>query len=241
MNETYEYIDAYFTNTLTEAEREAFEDRCVNDTAFANNVALYVASRQAVRDELLQAKQQQWVPVVTVKSATRKTLLQRILPYAAAACVIIAVALYFIINSPSQQSLAHNYMQQHYAQLSVNMGKEPDTTLQTGIYAYNSRQYKKALKPFVLLEMKNPGGADEKKYLGLVYLMMQDYDKALAKFDELANIKGLHNNPGNFFKAVTLMERGMPGDTGQVKQLLQQVVNEKTEGEEAAKNWLEKM
>jgi len=242
MEELYNYIEAYFMHKLDEGERKAFEERCVYDEAFANDVAFYIASRQAIRQELLHQKQQQWTAGNTAKvhciKPAGKTLIQRWLPYAAAACIILAVALFFLLKPATPQQLAVNYMNQTYSQLNRTMGL-PDT-LQQAIEAYNTKDYKKALQLFEMLEMKNPGDADRKKYAGLCYLFTQDYDKALQQFDELAKMKGLFSNAGNFLKAAALLERDAKGDKEQAKLLLQQVVSENTEGAPQAKQWLEK-
>ena len=245
MEELYNYIEAYFTQTLGEEERRAFEERCVNDKAFADDVAFYIASRNVIREKLLQQKQQQWAtagnaaPKVYSIKPQVKSIRQKLLPYMAAACLILVVSLYFIFKTPGTQQLAAGYIKTNYSRLEVTLDAKPDS-LQQGVIAYNNKDYKQALKLFELLEIKHPGDGDEKKYAGLVYLVTQEYDKALQQFDALAKMPGLAFNAGNFLKAVTLMERDAPGDKQQAKLLLQQVVRENTEGAEEAKKWLDK-
>ena len=77
-----------------------------------------------------------------------------------------------------------------------------------------------------------------KKNMGLVYLVTKNYDKALQQFDELAKMQDLYKNPGQFLKAVTLLERNEQGDKVQAKKLLEQLVNEKGEGSREAAKWL---
>jgi tetratricopeptide (TPR) repeat protein len=246
MEEVYEYIEAYFTQTLGGEERKAFEARCINDEAFANDVAFYIASRGAIRQELLLQKQQQWAAegdglakVYTVQRPV-KTIIQRVWRYAAAACVIVVSGIYFLVTPASSTQLARNYLQEKYAQLPLVMSPKPDT-LQKAIEAYNNKDYTQALRLFELLQISHPDHGDEKKYAGLVYLFTQEYDQALEQFDALAKMDGLVTNPGNFLKAITLMERDAPGDKEQAKKLLQKVVNENTEGAAQAEKWLKKL
>ena len=83
--------------------------------------------------------------------------------------------------------------------------------------------------------------ADAKKYSGLGYLLSETYDKALQQFNELANMKSQHNNPGIFLQAVTLLERNNPGDKEKAKQLLNVVIEQHLEGYEKAGEWVKRM
>lgn len=67
----------------------------------------------------------------------------------------------------------------------------------------------------------------QKKFIGLVYLVTNNYDKVLQQFEELATRKDLYRNPGLFLKAVTLLNRNREGDKAQAKGLLERVVNER--------------
>ena len=82
--------------------------------------------------------------------------------------------------------------------------------------------------------------SDAKKYTGLTYLQQGNYDKAIEQFDALSNMK-LFSNPGDFLKAVSLLERNSPGDKEAAKKLLQKVANNKEEGSEKAQDWLTKL
>jgi tetratricopeptide (TPR) repeat protein len=79
-----------------------------------------------------------------------------------------------------------------------------------------------------------------KKYAGIVYLRLSNYDKALAYFQDLEKYTSLYANPAIFYHALTLMKRNQPGDKQTAKQLLQQVVQNNLEGKGNAKQWLDK-
>jgi len=244
MPNTLDYIESYFQQTLNDQEKKEFEARCETDEAFAKEVAFYITTRQVLREELLKQKQQQWKdendeqeetsPIISIK---RKTTFGRLIAYAAAACLLLAASVYFFEAQTTPKKLAADYIRTNYNNLSQTMDASHDS-LQLGIAAYNDKDYTMALQLFEGVESRDPSNSDAKKYAGLVYLQQQNYDKAIQQFDELANMKGLFSNPGDFMKAVSLLERNNPGDKEQAKKLLQKVVAEKEEGREKAEEWL---
>ena len=243
MADILDYIDSYFKGELPENERKVFEQRCEQDTAFAEEVAFYVSSRQAIRQLLLDQKKQTWKPE-TVKEETipfippaRKSFIQKWLPYTAAACLLLVVGTVFFENGTSPHQLADAYIQKELVYIHPLMGSGEDS-LQRAIGDYNNKQYDKALPVFEALASNHPELYDARKYAGFVYLLRLDYDKALERFDELANIQNLRSNPGLFYKAVTLLERNKEGDKEKAKELLQQVVKNKQAGAQQAEKWL---
>ena len=60
MSDTLEYIESYFKQKLSNEARRAFELKCETDKAFANEVAFYIGTRQALREELLKQKITGW-------------------------------------------------------------------------------------------------------------------------------------------------------------------------------------
>lgn len=247
MSETLEYIEAYFEKGLSNAERQSFEERCLHDEEFAKEVAFYIMSREAVREKLLDQKKQRWreyeneviETAPPVSSPVRKLSFRNWLPYAAAACILLAVALvYFFTGSGTPQRFAKNYIKENYQQLSQNMDASTDS-LQQGISEYNKKEYDKALLLFQNVYEAHPDNSDAKKYIGFVYLIRKDYDKALVHFDELAQ-KRLFSNPGLFLQALTLIERNKKNDKETAKRLLEQVVADKLEHSKEAEELLKK-
>ena len=242
---TLEYIESYFQQTLNSDERAAFEARCEKDEAFAKDVAFYITARQALREELLGQKVDEWrketavqeeaAPVISM--VKRRTSFGRWAAYVAAACMVLAISVYLFDARITPKKLASAYIN---STLSQTMDGGLHDSIQLGMAAYNDQQYDNALQFFEGVEQRDSSNTDAKKYAGLSYLQKQDYDKALQQFDELANIKGLHSNPGDFLKATTLLLRNKQGDKEEAKALLQKVVNEKEEGSKEAAAWLKK-
>lgn len=245
MMETLDYIESYFTNTLSDTERKAFEQRCENDNVFAQEVALYTLTRESLREKLLRQKQAQWKQIENVKqnsivaAPVRKMNFRQWVSYAAAACILLAVALVYLNGSTSPQQLAGAYIDKNIVHIGIEMSASRDS-LETGMKYYNNKNYDSALNLFKALDNDLPVRSEAKKYEGYVYLVTKDYDNALAQFDELSNMD-LYSNPGMFLKAVTLLRRNREGDKETAKELLNMVINdEKAEGKEEAKEMLKK-
>ncbi|MFT4152631.1 tetratricopeptide repeat protein [Parafilimonas sp.] len=243
MLETLEYIESFFQRALNAGEKQAFEKRCETDDAFAKEVAFYIATREALREDLLAKKQQEWKALTTDEENTsviamyKKSSLSRWLMYAAAACVLLTVSMFLFEMQSSPKRLASQYI--NNIDLSQTMDASHDS-LQLGIAAYKNRDYSKALGYFEGVVKQDTANSDAKKYAGLAYMQLNDYDKALEAFDALANMKGLYYNPGDFLKAVALLKRNKAGDEATAKTLLQQVVNENESEKETAEEWLKK-
>ena len=245
MNETMDYIDRYFQKSLSKIEAAQFEERCQTDEDFADSVAFYIMSREAVRQKLVEEKSAVWAAtenvteakVVPISPVRRKSFTQWI-SYAAAACVLLIVGLFYLYPKASPQSLAHNYVQENLLHLSHTMDGSTDS-MQKGIDAYNNTNYTEALTLFAALYKSHPDNNEALENAGLVYLKQKDYDRALAQFTELSN-KKLVSNRGLFLKAVTLLERAASGDEAAAKRLLEKVRDERLEGDEEAAKWLKK-
>lgn len=239
MSETLHYIDDYFTGALSPAEKQAFEQRCVTDHAFAQEVAFYVSTRAALKEELQQRKQQLFrerypqteIPAIPVRST------RRLLPYmAAAACLLLLLGWYFLFRTATPPQLASQYISRHLQQQSVTMNGSTDS-LQSGIAAYNQQDYTRAEHIFQALSRQESTAPEAVKYLGLVYLLTEKYDKAITQFDLLIQYP-LYANPGPFYKALALMKRNQAGDLQQAKALLQDVQDRQLPGNKEAAKWL---
>jgi tetratricopeptide (TPR) repeat protein len=243
MPDNLEYIESYFQQALNAGEKQAFEERCETDEAFAKEVAFYIITRETLREELLAKKQQEWKKLkaeeesAPVFSISKKSTLSKWIMYAAAACVLLVASMFLFEMQSSPQRLASQYI--NNIDLSQTMDASHDS-LQLGIAAYKNKDYAKALGYFEGVAKQDTANSDAKKYTGLTYIQLNNYDKAIEQFDALANMKGLYYNPGDFLKAVALLKRNKSGDEATAKILLQQVVNENESEKETAEEWLKK-
>src|SRR4051812_40893118 len=96
MQQTWEYIEAYFTQSLGDEERKAFEVRCEQDVAFARDVAFYLTARSAARELLMDKKQKKFAADGAAKTERReiaagKRMAFRKWMFYAAACIILFI------------------------------------------------------------------------------------------------------------------------------------------------------
>lgn len=238
MLDTLDYIESYFAGRCTDAERQQFEERCVRDEAFAQEVALYIQSRQVIKEELLAAKKAAWAPAGPKRQ--RPGLVRTLYIASAAAAVVVLFCLYLVTRSATPRQLAGDYVRTHYDQLSQTLDGTRDS-LALGITAYNHRAFDQALDLFTALAHDHAGNTDARLYSGLTYLRLKNYDQALHEFDTLANMSSLYSNPGPFLKAVTLLERNAAGDRETARVLLQDVVRRNLDGSREAAVWLKKI
>lgn len=245
MNELWNYIDDYFNELLPPEEKQKFEQRCETDEQFANEVAMYISSRDALRAELLEQKKNEWkllgtTPVVEInKTETKVVNINRWYLLAAAASVIGIVFLLLPFGKNANE-LANAYVKNNLEQLSVTMDGSKDS-LQTAINLYNKKEYANALIIFNDLYAKDSTQTDALKFAGLTYMMQNNPDDAIKKFDELAAKQYLFSNPGLFYKALVLLKRNKSTDFDEAKKILQQVADQQLEGSKEAAAWLKKI
>lgn len=242
-----ERIDDYFQNRLLSAERASFEQQLTADPDFAGEVAFYLCTVQAVREQAVAGRKKRFRelydqsktganPVVLNQAPVRKLRAWM----AAAAVVAMLLIGYFIFSRPdSPRQLAEQYVQRHLNLLGVEMSSEQDS-LQTALDLYNSGKWAEALRRFEEISRTNPEQVDAAIYAGLASLRLEDYDKAFGYFLRIESYPGLHSNPGKFYRALTFMRRDGPGDKDEAGKLLRQVVEQDLEGKGPAQRWLEK-
>jgi tetratricopeptide (TPR) repeat protein len=243
MNDSLNLIDSYFNKLLPAQEKQAFEERCISDPLFAEEVAFYISARDQLKLELHENKKKEFreygaglniqPPVRTLKSN-----LFRILSVAAM-LIVLFLCWQLFMKEPGPQKIADAYISSELDVLGKTMGGRPDS-LQMGITAYNHKQYDKAEMIFRNMAIKNASDPESIKYLGIVYLASGKYDNALAEFEKLSGFK-LFANPGPFYSALALMKRSAPGDHEKARQLLQNVVQQNLHGKKYAEDWIRKM
>jgi len=244
MENYLDYIDAYFQRMLDSEETERFEKKIAEDPEFADEVAFYLSAKQSLKAETEQEKKEwfrqllaQQQPVINIdRNRVRKMWLYRV---SAAAAVIVCVffAWYiFFSSSSSPTQMAEKYINEKYKTLSVTMGET--NSRQEGIRLYNEGQYNASLTEFESIS-KTDTSYSIKNYIGIVYLRLGNYDKALQYFKQFEN-ETLYSNPSQFNQALTLLKRNLPGDKQRAKELLQRVKDNDLEGKEFVEKLLDK-
>lgn len=242
-----ERIDDYFQNRLHSAERASFEQQLTADPDFAGEVAFYLCTVQAARENLFAGRKKRLRELYDQNKTGANTVAPNQVPVrklrtwmaAAAVAAMLLIGYFIFIKPESPRQLAEQYVQRHLNVLGVQMSSEQDS-LQTALTLYNSGKWAEALGLFEKMSRTNPGQVETVTYAGLASLRLKDYDKALGYFLRVESYPGLHSNPGKFYRALTLMQRDGPGDKDEAGKLLRQVVEQDLEGKEPAQRWLEK-
>jgi len=238
MNNSLNLIDDYFTGMLTDDERKAFEQRCLTDSAFSKDVATYISLRDGLNAYLQQQRKEEFAKLhqeLSAPAKPAKIVSFKRITLLAAASVLLIVGWFAFLRGPSPQKIADQYIAANLNTLGLNMGSSD--SLQAGIAAYNSKAYDRAEQLFVPLTVKTETASEAIKYLGLTHLAIKQYDEALKNFDQLSAMP-LYTNPGQFYKALTLMARSQGSDTKQAKEILEHIINKNLYGSQEARNWI---
>ena len=247
MQNYLEYIDAYFQRTLDPEEIKRFEQKIAEDKEFADEVAFYLSAQQSFKAEADREKKErfrellaQQRPVININHQrnTKRIWIYRVSAAAAVLiCVFFAWYFFFSNNSATPQQMADSYINDNFKTLSVKMGARD--SIQDGKDLYNNGQYDAAIKQFESIAQRDTGNYNVKNYLGIIYLRLGNYDKALQYFKQFEN-DTLEANPSQINQALTLLKRNLPGDKQKAKELLQQVKDNDLEGREIALKLLDK-
>jgi tetratricopeptide (TPR) repeat protein len=236
-----EYINHFFSTSPTPDEKEAFERRVAADSSFADEVAFFLSAIQVAGEQRVTEKKNQFRDRYTNKQVHKRNAPAIKLWYGLAAAAITAGIIfgYILLTKPQPvNQLADQFVKENLKQISVTMGSGNKDSLQTGVELYNQGKLSQAAQWLEGLLNTDSRNVNAKKYAGIVYLRLHNYDKALVYFKQLENTPDLYANPGKFYRAIVLMERNSAGDAKAAKELLQQVVAENLEGTDTAKKWL---
>ncbi len=227
-------IESFFNNELNEKERKDFEDRCANDDAFAESVALYVKTRYGFK-QLHRNERKAAFEKIRLEQATAPLVANRTRIYwiAASIAVFLSVLGWFYLSKPDLTESADNYIKDNFMILGTTMSSDKDVFKQA-IALFNEGELSKAGILFdSLAEYNNP---EALKYAGISYLRLQNYQLALEYFETLRK-QNLQSNPGAFYKAITLLKRNRNDDVVEAKKLLEKVKTEKLEGWQTLEKW----
>lgn len=242
MTDSLHYIDSYFKGEFDADELKRFEKRIVEDPVFAEELAFYVSSVQVLRNEVNDAKKQEFRRIYDEVKEQPAPRTIRPWYYVAAAAVVagLAIGIFLFNSNGSPNTIADKYINDHLSTLSVMMSSTKDS-MQTAISLYNNGDLNGSLKMFESIVQSNPAEFKATEYAGIVSLRLNDYDKALHYFTDLDGDKRLYANPGKFYQALTLLKRNLPGDETKAKTLLRQVVDDGLQNDQAAKELLDQL
>ena len=241
MNDKLEHIDDFFKGQLDAEQAELFEKRVMEDPDFADELAFYLSSVHTLRQGASQDKKNHFRELYRNKSGSEQRTV-RLWPYmsAAAAIILILVGVALFYPNRSADDIAQSYIDKNLSTLSVMMSSIEDS-VQRGVRLYNENKFNEALQTFERILSNDPREYKVMEYAGIVSLRLENYDKALAHFEQLSRAPDLYANSGNFYQSLTLMKRNQPGDLRQAKALLTRIVDEHAAHEQAARELLKQL
>ena len=236
-----EYIDDYFVGRLSPTERKNFDKRIVSDPSFANTVAFYLDAIKAAEVNIQtdrRALHREWMegaPVVEMRTGGNARVVSWM---SAAAVLLIAFLLWFLMRKPESTTLAQNYAAKHFSTLPVTMGTRVDS-LQLGAGLYNEGKFADANNIYKALYASDSTNWQSLEYAGLCNLSLKRYDAAALIFSQLERKSELASNPGTFLHALALLLRNNTGDANEARILLQKVVDRHLQYEKDAQEILQ--
>ncbi len=235
--ERFEYIEDYFKRVTVPEKGSDFEQRLLTDKEFAQEVAFYLSTIEVARFSNEENKKKRFKEIYYQNDSHKPvSIVKKLWPYAAMAAAVLTtlfVGLYLYMQPVTSSKLADAYFSDHLQTLSVQMGNNEDL-LQQGKNLYNEGNYPGSLKKFEELVQNDPLNSEAKENAGIIAIKLQDYNKAIEYFNQLANVKGLTENPGKFYQALALMKRNKTGDKEAYIKLLNEVIKEDLFGKEDA-------
>ena len=252
MNEVISYIDEFFKGSPGPNEKKEFEKRLKEDPAFAEEVAFYVATINVLKEDAKSERRERFRNFKSDETSEEASESTNVRPmrnsrrlswmYAAAASVLILLTVGWFVfgDRATPVEMADRYIKEKLTDVGgEEMGINQDR-MQTGLSLFNKGKLNEALPIFESIEreLENLDDSSQvlkaketeaellpeaKKMIGLVYLRLGQYDKALDYFKQLENFKNLRVNPGKFYQAIALLKRNRAGDSDLAKNLLEQV------------------
>ncbi len=243
--ENNEYIEDYFSRLQTDAEKQLFDARIINDAAFAEEVAFYIKATAVLKEQAVQERKEHFRELYKQQQEDTKVVqmpVKRLWKYMAAAsvAVVIITTAWLFTGSASTQQLADKYISEKIPKLGVSMG-DGDDSLQRARDMYNRGEMAQALKLFEIILARDSTNATVLKEAGITALRLADFAIASRHFERLAADTTLKANQGKLYQALTLMKRNEAGDNENVKQLLKQIIDGNLDGKKQAEEWLKKM
>jgi len=211
-SETYELIEQYLRNELTEKQLTAFKNRLETDPEFAKAVANEESIQQVVAFKAqkdlktrLETIQKEYLANRTTPEETSPKQPTKVIPLyrkywylgAAAAALIAAVIAFNLWVTPSLST--EQLYAQHYTKPAFDQSRG-ENGITEAKSAYENRDYTKA----IALLSNFPENPKLQQYKGIAELESNQYPKAIATFQNLqSNLD--HGGSATWYLAMTYL------------------------------------
>ena len=188
---TYQLIEQYLAGELSDAERNAFEQRLKEDKVLAAETELHHRLHESLAGEkihelraVLQEVDEEWD-----RSSKVRNLFPARWLYAAAAVILVLVASVLYINRTrhlSPEELFAQSFEPYQMVLNQRSFKEDEDILNAAINAYERGDYDVAVEKFSELKSVDSLGVAPKFYTAISWLALQQPEKAIDLLSSIA-------------------------------------------------------
>ena len=197
LDNNIDLFDLYTNDGLSKEEKITFESRLKEDSEFSADFERYrngiiFLESHGVREELKQ--------IIELEKTKRTWVYSSV---AAASIIVILYFSIFINNNPSSQEVFYEYFEPYPNLVATRSANA--SPLVTGLSAYGSGDYKKAIEEF--RNQSNSRNDTILFYFGLSYLAIDQPDSAISKFD-LVFPHSTFKQQINWYTALALLNTG---------------------------------
>ena len=254
-NDYTDRIEAYVNGSLTGEELRSFESEIKNNPKIKEEVRLYkemdkaivmqdIAEmknrislvREGMKNDKFMRLRQSLNPFVVLRNSPK-------LAYAASLLVILGVVslLYFTLKTtPSEKQLFAAYFSPYPAGVVERSSDTADTLFVNAMTAYNKNNFQQAILLLEQVETSDTTGMAVDLYLGISFLETGNLKNASKRFRKILSSKDhVFKEQAQWYLCLTLLKQKK--DKEEVRPLLRQLINEKGDYTQQAREMMRKL
>lgn len=204
--EVYIAFEKYLQNEMTLAEKQAFENRILNDSDLHESFELYKAANQFLETKFSKetADFKSNLQLISKENTTNEMILgkPKVIPlfskwFAIAASVVVFISIWFLMqNSTAEYSDYNQHEKAYFTERSVG-----NDNLKLAQDAFNNKEYDKAVANFEKVT-KEELGVEGNLFYAISLIEVNQFDKAEAILIEI-------NEGGSVYKEKAIWYLGL--------------------------------
>ncbi len=203
--ETFERIEAYLSNELSETEALKFESRIESDAQFATQVAEVEAFLNAIEVAALKPKLDDYHNEIATKTTSQGG--KNYIKYAAAASIILAIALVWLFTktNPREELYATYYSPD--PGLPTIMSATSQFEFYDGMVSYKQGNYEEALSKWQPLVEEKPENDTLSYFMGMAHMATDEITSALPYLNStIEKTTSTFYSEAIYYKALALVK-----------------------------------
>lgn len=226
-----ELIEGYFNKTLTEAEKDRFDERVKADADFAEKVDDYKEIIRGIRTKAEKDFKEDvasWEGELKREDRITKHIPWKTYLAIAAAILLLLVARIFIFT-PDQpktdQELFTTYFVPYEDVISVRDGSNGKSSLTTAMTFYNDGNYQEAVANLKAVLSDDPDNSEARFYLGASWLALMNGKEAIPVLQDVISQKNNYHDQAEWYLALAYL---INQDDKDAMHLLERISNERS-------------